>query len=146
MSVNITVAGQYQYALTAPSESDEIDLIGKSFELFKRGPTVYTSFSPNPPFSHLDLGLQTDGDVLSSLTASDISLGQFPSAGVSDQQTPSAGYYYVGATLDSVQPVPEPATAAIAVVTSAALLIRRRTRAGDHGTASAQQKAARTRI
>lgn len=127
MSVNITIAGQYTYSLTAPSSSDEIDLEGSSFGLYKRGPTVDTSFSPNPPFSHLDLGLQTDTDVLGNLTAADVSLGSTPSAGVSDQQTPDAGYYYVAAALDSVSAVPEPATATLMTLASFGLLLRRRT-------------------
>lgn len=126
MTVNITIVGQYTYSLTTPSSSDEIDLEGSSFGLYKRGPTVYTSFSPNPPFSHLDLGLQTDTDVLSDLQASDLSVGTTPLAGVSDQQTPDAGYYYVAAQLDSVSAVPEPATATLMLLASLILLLRRR--------------------
>jgi hypothetical protein len=102
MSVSITIDGKYEYVLSTPSSSDEIDLMGSSFELFKRGPSVNTPFSPNPPFSHLDFAVQTDTDTLSSITAHDISLGSTPSAGVSDQQTAGAGYYYVGATLTKI--------------------------------------------
>lgn len=91
MSVIITVAGQYQYVISTPSSSDEIDLESSSFGLYKRGPSVNTSFAPNPPFSHVDLGLQTDTDVLSALGASDVMLGNNPSAGVSDAQTAGAG-------------------------------------------------------
>jgi hypothetical protein len=126
MSVDITVAGQYQYILSTPSSSDEIDLEGSGFDLFKRGPTVYTSFSPNPPFSHLDFELQTDTDVLSTLTGADVTLGSFPAAEVSDAQTSGAGYYYVGATITSVQGVPEPGMATVAVVALAGLLMRHR--------------------
>jgi hypothetical protein len=102
MTVSITIDGKYKYVLSTPSSSDEIDLIGSSFELFKRGPSVNTLFSPNPPFSHLDFGVKTDTDRLAAITAHDISLGSTPSAGVSDQQTTGAAYYYVNATLTSV--------------------------------------------
>ena len=36
MSVNIVVAGQYTYNVSTPSDSDEIDIIGTSFGLYKR--------------------------------------------------------------------------------------------------------------
>jgi hypothetical protein len=125
MSVNVTVAGKYNYSLSTPSSSDEIDIIGSSFELFKRGPTVDTSFSPNPPFSHLDFGAQTQTYVLSDAI---VTAGSMPTAGVSDQQTPTAGYYYVGASLTSVQIVPEPVSSALIVLASAAILMRRRSK------------------
>ena len=123
MTVSVTVAGKYQYVLTTPSSSDEIDLEGSSFGLFKRGPTAYTSFAPDPPFSHLDLELRTDADVLSDLTAADVTLGTTPTSDVSDAQTSGASYYDVGAALTAV---PEPDAAALAVLAVAGLVGRRR--------------------
>jgi hypothetical protein len=127
MSVDIVVDGLYQYSLSTPSSSDEIDLEGSGFDLFKRGPTVDTAFSPNPPFSHLDLELQTDSDVLNTAA---LSIGSFSGAAVSDAQTSGAGYYVVAASLTSVEPVPEPGTALLAVFASAGLLLMRRWFAG----------------
>ena len=123
LSVSILVAGKYQYALATPSSTDEIDLEGSGFGLYKRGPTTTTSFAPDPPFSHLDLDLQTDTDVLGDLTAADVTLGSSPLSGVSDAQTTGAAYYYVGAGLTAV---PEPATATLAGVAATALLVSRR--------------------
>ena len=125
LTVNVTVNGTYQYVQTTPSSGDEIDLEGTTFGLFMRGPTASTAFSPNPPFSHLDLDLRTDTDVLADLTAANVTLGSTPSSGVSDAQTAGAGYYYVGAALTAV---PVPGTAALAVATSVPMLGRRRRR------------------
>ncbi|MDB5293132.1 MAG: hypothetical protein JWL69_4373 [Phycisphaerales bacterium] len=133
MTVNITIAGQYHYVLDTPSAADEIDLIGSSFGLYKRGPTVYTAFSPNPPFSHIDFGAECSTDVLSTMV---VSAGPSPTSGVSDQQT-NAGYYYVGATLGSVSSVPEPGFP-LAVMAGAITFLanRRSSRPAKHSTPS----------
>lgn len=125
LSVDLTIAGQYEYTLTTPAALDEIDLNGPNFNLYKRGPTVDTAFAPNPPFSHLEVALLTDTDTLGGLTLADLSIGQFSSAGVSDQQTENAGYYDVTGPLGSLTPEPA-ATCAVAVLTLAGLCRRRR--------------------
>src|SRR5579883_3357230 len=54
LTATVTIDNTYTYTLNTPSSNDEIDIIGNSFELFKRGPTVTEGFSPNPPFSHFE--------------------------------------------------------------------------------------------
>ncbi|HWE94323.1 MAG TPA: hypothetical protein VG269_10190 [Tepidisphaeraceae bacterium] len=133
MTVNITIAGQFNYVLDTPSAADEIDLIGSSFGLYKRGPTVYTAFSPNPPFSHIDFGAVCSTDVLSTMV---VSPGSSPTSGVSDQQT-DAGYYYIGANLDSVSSVPEPGLPSAVMVAATMLLVNcRSSRPAKHSTPS----------
>jgi hypothetical protein len=125
MSVSVLIDGIYAYAISTPSSSDEIDLSGTDFELFKRGPTTYTSFAPNPPFSHVDFEAKTQSDQLSTAV---ISAGNpFTANGISDQQTSGAGYYYIGASFTSVQQVPEPAGLVPSLLlTGTALLASRR--------------------
>jgi hypothetical protein len=106
LSASVTIDGTYTYTLTTPTAQDEIDILGTSFEFFKRGPTVLEGFPPNPPFSHFEFLGQTQTDILANAIVTN---GGLPSAGVSDQQTLNAPYYFIGARLSSVQlSVPEP--------------------------------------
>ncbi len=124
LSVNILIDGQYDYQDTTPSSSDEIDIEGTSFGLYKRGPVVSTGFAPDPPFSHLDFAGTTQTEILSN---AQLSTGI--SAGVSDAEAyladPSAyPYYYIGANISTVQQVvPEPSTLGLLAACAAALLI-----------------------
>lgn len=122
LSCDITIDGQYRYVLDAPTAQDEIDILGTSFGLYKRGPTVATGFSPNPPFSHFEFRGTTQTNILS-----DAVLGNVPSsAGVSDQQTSGAPYYYIGANISSVaQAVPEPGSVALLLAGAMGLALRR---------------------
>jgi hypothetical protein len=123
LAVDILIAGQYEYADTTPSNSDEIDLstIGTlRFGFYKRGPVVSTGFSPFPPFSHLDFtGGSTSTDILSDIQ---LSGGGFDS-GVGDAEAGVAPYndpyYYVSAHINSVQQVPEPGSVAVVAVGAA---------------------------
>jgi len=121
LSCNITIDGQYQYALNAPSTQDEIDILGTSFGLYKRGPTVSTGFAPNPPFSHFEFRGTTQTNVLSNALISNVT----SSSGVSDQQTSGAPYYYIGANISSVaQAVPEPGSVALLLGAATGLALR----------------------
>jgi hypothetical protein len=124
LSASVTIDGRYTYTLTTPSSQDEIDILGNSFELFKRGPTVYTSFAPNPPFSHFEFLGQTQTGILSQAVVT----GAGGSAGVSDQQTSGAPYYFVGASITSAQAVPEPSSWLLVTMGAASLLVQRRAR------------------
>jgi hypothetical protein len=112
LSVTFTIDGLYTYSLTTPSTQDEIDIStffpqSTRFSIFKRGPTVYTGFEPYPPFSHFEF---SGYDGVRSLQLSDAVItgsNPFGANGLSDQQT-EAGYYYIGLSFDTVQPVPEP--------------------------------------
>lgn len=124
MTMSVTIDGTNTYAISTPAADDEIDIDGTDFELFKRGPTVYTSFSPNPPFSHLDFEGTTTSTSLSQGT---IGIGSpFDANGLSDQQTSDAGYYYINLTLSSVQEVPEPAALGFVSIGLIGTWIRRR--------------------
>jgi len=65
MTISVTIDESYTYSISTPAPDDEIDISGTDFELFKRGPTSYTTFAPNPPFSHLDFEETTSSSVLS---------------------------------------------------------------------------------
>jgi hypothetical protein len=119
LSATVTIDGRYTYTLTTPSTSDEIDILGNSFELFKRGPTVFTDFAPNPPFSHIEFLGQTQTDILANAQIK----GAGASAGVSDQQTPNAPYYFIGADIASVTAVPEPASLALLGIGALGLIV-----------------------
>jgi hypothetical protein len=124
MTMPITIDGSYTYAISTPASDDEIDTSGTDFELFKRGPTVYTSFAPNPPFSHLDFEATTTSSILSEGI---IGIGSpFDANGLSDQQTSGAGYYYINLTPSSLQEVPEPSALTAMAIGLAALSMRRR--------------------
>jgi hypothetical protein len=107
LSANVTIDGTFTYTLRTPTASDEIDILGTSFEFFKRGPTVFENFAPNPPFSHFEFLGTTQTDVLANALVN----GAGASSGVSDQQTPTSPSYFIGADIISAQPstVPEPA-------------------------------------
>jgi hypothetical protein len=120
LSATVTIDGQYTYTLTTPSASDEIDILGTSFEFFKRGPTAFTSFAPNPPFSHFEFLGQTQTNILSNAR---VSGGPNTSAGVSDQQTSGAPYYFIGAGITTVQVVPEPRLPVLLVAGAGVLLV-----------------------
>jgi hypothetical protein len=116
----VTIDGQYTYTLTTPTSSDEIDIIGGAFEFFKRGPTVNTAFAPNPPFSHFEfLGL-TQTNVLKN---AQVTFASNSSAGVSDQQTSSAPYYFIGSGITTMQAVPEPSSLALTGLGAGCLLV-----------------------
>jgi PEP-CTERM motif len=108
LSASVTIDGTFTYTLTTPTASDEIDILGTSFEFFKRGPTVFESFAPNPPFSHFEFLGKTQTDILANALVN----GTGASSGVSDQQTPGSPYYFIGAGISSAQlsAIPEPAT------------------------------------
>jgi hypothetical protein len=118
LSVNITIDGQYQYSDSTPSSSDEIDLLGTTFSLYKRGPVVSANFAPDPPFSHLDFQGTTNTNILANapvLTAT--------SSGVGDTEAAGSPYYYISARLTSVeQVVPEPGTCTLLAVGAAICL------------------------
>jgi hypothetical protein len=110
LQASVTIDGQYVYTLTTPTASDEIDIIGGAFEFFKRGPTVTEAFAPNPPFSHFEfLGL-TQTNVLKN---AQVTFASNSSAGVSDQQTSGAPYYFIGSGITTLQSVPEPSALAL---------------------------------
>lgn len=120
LSVNVLIDGQYNYLLTTPSDSDEIDILGTSFGLYKRGPIVQTTFAPYPPFSHLDFHGTTQTNILSNAKLGSTGV----SAGVSDAEATGQPYYYIGANLTSVQQVtPEPSSAILLAVLAGSLLI-----------------------
>jgi PEP-CTERM motif len=108
LSASVTIDGTFTYTLTTPTASDEIDILGTSFEFFKRGPTVFESFAPNPPFSHFEFLGKTQTDILANALVN----GTGASSGVSDQQTSGSPYYFIGANISSAQlsAIPEPAT------------------------------------
>ena len=108
LSASVTIDGTFTYTLTTPTVSDEIDILGTSFEFFKRGPTVFENFAPNPPFSHFEFLGKTQTDILASALVN----GTGASSGVSDQQTAGSPYYFIGAGISSAQlsAIPEPAT------------------------------------
>jgi PEP-CTERM motif len=106
LSASVTIDGTFNYTLTTPTASDEIDILGTSFEFFKRGPTVFESFAPNPPFSHFEFLGKTQTDILANAVVN----GAGASAGVSDQQTPGSPYYFIGAGISQLSAIPEPAT------------------------------------
>ncbi len=83
LSETVTINGKYTYTLITPTSQDEIDILGDTFEFFKRGPTVYTTFAPNPPFSFFEFIGQTQTNILSNAVIS----SKNATAGVSDQQT-----------------------------------------------------------
>ncbi|WP_149111108.1 FG-GAP repeat domain-containing protein [Limnoglobus roseus] len=115
LTATVTIDNTYTYTLNTPSSSDEIDILGNSFEFFKRGPTVTAGFSPNPPFSHFEFHGQTQTNVLASAI---VTAGSNPSSGVSDQQTAGAPYYFIGAsnlTVANVSPPTVPPTSPPAV-------------------------------
>jgi len=118
LTADVTIDGRYRYTLTAPTAQDEIDISGTSFELFKRGPTVTTGFSPNPPFSHFEFEGTTQTDILSTVVLGNVA----SSAGVSDQQTSTSPYWYIGANVSSVQPAPEPSSVTLLAVAAGSLL------------------------
>jgi hypothetical protein len=120
LRATVTIDGQYTYTLTTPSASDEIDILGTSFEFFKRGPTVFTSFAPNPPFSHFEFLGQTQTAILRNAL---VSGGPNTSAGVSDQQTSGAPYYFIGASITTVQAIPEPPLPTLLAVGAGGLLV-----------------------
>src|SRR6185369_7443282 len=108
MAASITIAGKYTYTLGAPTIDDEIDIFGGpsnfSFGLYARGPTVTEPFAPNPPFSHFEFQGTSNSNVLSVLSVKNVN----SSSGVSDQQTPSDFYYFIGSGITSVQQVAVP--------------------------------------
>jgi hypothetical protein len=119
MSASVTIDGRYTYSLMVPSSQDEIDILGDSFEFFKRGPTVHTAFAPFPPFSHFEFLGHVQTDILSQVHLSH----QYSSAGVSDQQTAGARYYFIGAGLSSIQQsVPEPCSVVLVGIGAGGLL------------------------
>jgi len=110
LQASVVIDGTYTYTLTTPTSSDEIDIIGGAFEFFKRGPTVSTTYAPNPPFSHFEfLGL-TQTNILQN---AQVTFASNSSAGVSDQQTSSAPYYFIGSSISTLQAVPEPGSMAL---------------------------------
>jgi hypothetical protein len=123
MSMSVTIDNAYTYALATPTANDQIIIDGTTFELFKRGPTVYTDFAPDPPFSHLDFEGITQSTNLSTATITGIL--QFGANGVSDQQTNNAPYYYVGLNPTSIQAIPEPASDSVLTLAAIGLLKRR---------------------
>jgi hypothetical protein len=122
LSANITIDGVYNYSLNSPSDQDEIDILGaSSFGLYLRGPTVFTNFAPNPPFSHFEFIGKTNTNILSLATISP----NGGTAGVSDQQTPGMPYWFIGSNVTSVAAVPEPSTFALVGVLASAFYMRR---------------------
>ncbi len=130
LAASVTIAGQYNYILGSPTSNDEIDLLGSSFELFGRGPTVTEPFSPNPPFSFFQFLGTTTSDVLANAQV----INTASSAGVSDAFTPSAPYYFIGAGIASVAPAPEPSSFFLVGIGAGGLLLRilKRRRPTDH--------------
>jgi hypothetical protein len=121
LSANITIDGQYNYAINSPTDSDEIDILGNSFGLYLRGPTVTTNFAPNPPFSHFEFNGTTNSQFL-NLAKLDPKGG---TAGVSDQQTPNQPYWFIGSNISSVTVVPEPSSAALVGVLAAGFCLKK---------------------
>jgi hypothetical protein len=123
LRATVTIDGKYTYTLNTPTANDEIDIIGNAFELFARGPTVTTSFAPNPPFSHFEFLGTTQTDILANAVVG----GAGASAGVSDQQTPTAPYYFIGAGITSLQPAatPEPSSLVLTGIGAGSLLLCR---------------------
>jgi hypothetical protein len=126
LHATVTIDGKFTYTLTTPTASDEIDIIGNAFEVFKRGPTVFTDFAPNPPFSHFEFLGTTNTPVLADAV---VGGGPNTTAGVGDQQTPNAPFYFVGASIASVsQVVPEPGGLTLAALAAAGAALRARRR------------------
>lgn len=120
LQASVVIGGKYTYMLTTPTSSDEIDIIGGAFEFFKRGPTVNTAFAPYPPFSHFEfLGL-TQTNVLQNAR---VTFASNSSAGVSDQQTSSAPYYFIGSSIATLQTVPEPSALVLTGLGAGCLLV-----------------------
>jgi hypothetical protein len=125
LSLDIVIDGQYAYALSTPSSSDEIDILGTSFGVYKRGPVVSTGFSSSTPFSHFDFfGAITQTNILAN---AQVGVGPTTYSGVGDTEAnlypPYDPYYYVEAHISSVtQVTPEPATLALLAVAAASLL------------------------
>jgi hypothetical protein len=113
LSTTVTIDGQYTFRLTVPTHSDEIDILGPTFEYFKRGPNTATDFNPNTLVSLIDFSAGTNTPVLADaqLTPTNTSIGiSNPGA--------QADYYFIGGTLDSLRPspAPEPATLVLGLV------------------------------
>jgi hypothetical protein len=129
LAASVTIAGLYTYTLGGTTDGDEIDLLGTSFGLYGRGPTVYESFSPNPPFSFFSFG----GTMSSSTT--DLSSAKLvntdSSAGLSDALT-DAPYYFIGGGITEVV-APEPSSLFLVGIGAGGFLVtfqKRRRQAG----------------
>jgi PEP-CTERM motif len=126
LHATVTLNGQYTYTLATPTSSDQIEILGNTFELFKRGPTEYTSFPPNSPYSHFEFLGYTQTNILAD---AEVSGGPNTTAGRLDQQTPNAPYYFLGANISSVTfGVPEPGGLTLAGLAAAGLALRARRR------------------
>lgn len=109
LTATVTIDGTYTYTLSLPTSSDEIDVgLGG---VYKRGPTSTTSF--DSPVSVLEFfNLQASSNDLSTVQFT-APTGSGATVGISDAGEQS--YYYIGATITSLQPasVPEPASLAL---------------------------------